>query len=576
MVRAIRLGAHTSSLVAMFALACWGVSSSAAAQALPSVSQPVVQPLPRRDGLDLNAALGRLARDPRDIDALVDAGNAALMMGDIEAATGFFRRADQVSPSNPRVKAGLAGAMVHNGDPFSAIALFEEAEKAGAMDSALAADRGLAHDLVGDNASAQRYYRQSLARKPNDEVVRRLALSLAISGDKQSAEQTISPLLHQRNLAAWRTRAFSLAILGQTEEAVKVADSILPADLAASIAPYLRYMPRLTPAQQAAAANFGAFPRASEIGRDDPRIAQFAPRRAEVAQSDAALVPQGQPLGRNARDRKRASRTQIAASDSRGNAARVAPRDPQPARAAATEPDPQVAATPIPARSEPALAASSPERPSPAATSASPGFSLPPKASTLVLPAAATNPPPVPAAPASQVAAAPQTVTPRPTTAAAPAQPATPSPMPRSLREAFAEFTRPSIDVTPAAGAVDLRQIKPPRPEVKKTAEPVKPPPPSHPSRIWVQVATGRDKAALGFDWRRMIRAQAEIFRGKQAFISVWGQTNRLLTGPFQSETAANAFIAQLRGADVDGPFIWTSPAGQVVDALAADASARR
>ena len=140
-----------------------------------------------------------------------------------------------------------------------------------------------------------------------------------------------------------------------------------------------------------------------------------------------------------------------------------------------------------------------------------------------------------------------------------------PLPPPRSLADAFADFARPSIDVTPAAGAVDLRRIKPARPEPKKPPEPPKP---SHPSRIWVQVATGRDKAALGYDWRRMARENAEVFRGKAAMISGWGQTNRLLTGPFQSEAAANAFIGQLRRTDVDGAFIWTSPAGQVVDAL--------
>lgn len=94
---------------------------------------------------------------------------------------------------------------------------------------------------------------------------------------------------------------------------------------------------------------------------------------------------------------------------------------------------------------------------------------------------------------------------------------------------------------------------------------------PSHPSRIWVQVATGRDKAALGHDWRRMVREAAEVFRGKQGSISAWGQTNRLLTGPFPSEAAANAFIAQLRRADVNGAFVWTSPAGQVVDSLGGD-----
>jgi hypothetical protein len=147
-----------------------------------------------------------------------------------------------------------------------------------------------------------------------------------------------------------------------------------------------------------------------------------------------------------------------------------------------------------------------------------------------------------------------------------------PAPIPRSLAEAFAEFDRPSTDATPAAGAVDLRRIKPSKP---KPAEPPKPPPPSHPSRIWVQLATGRDKAALGYDWRRMAREAAEVFRAKQPFVSALGQSSRLLTGPFQTEAAANAFIAQLRRADVDGAFVWTSPAGQVVDALSV-AAARR
>jgi hypothetical protein len=149
---------------------------------------------------------------------------------------------------------------------------------------------------------------------------------------------------------------------------------------------------------------------------------------------------------------------------------------------------------------------------------------------------------------------------------AAPVQPPLPraAPPPRSLSDAFAEFQRPSTDAAPAAGAVDVRRIKP----AGKPAEPPKPPPPSHPSRIWVQIATGRDKAALGFDWRRMSHEAVETFRGKEPFVTAWGQTNRLLTGPFQSEAAANSFIGQLRRANVDGAFVWTSPAGQVVDAL--------
>ncbi len=215
-VRIHRVGALACALaIVLAAPAAQARRAAHRASPRPMVSQPVVQPLPAREAMTLDSALTRLAHDPRDIDALIDAGNAALVMGDVDAATGFFRRADQVSPGNPRVKAGLAGAMVRKGDPFSAIPLFDEAEKAGALDNALAADRGLAYDLVGDNATAQRYYRQSLASKPNDEVVRRLALSLAISGDKHDAELILSPLLARRDLAAWRTRAFALAILAR-------------------------------------------------------------------------------------------------------------------------------------------------------------------------------------------------------------------------------------------------------------------------------------------------------------------------------------------------------------------------
>ncbi len=97
---------------------------------------------------------------------------------------------------------------------------------------------------------------------------------------------------------------------------------------------------------------------------------------------------------------------------------------------------------------------------------------------------------------------------------------------------------------------------------------PPKPAAPSHPSRIWVQLATGRDKAALGFDWRKLTRDDPEVFKGRKPQVSAFGQSTRLLTGPFASQAQATAFLAQLRKAGVSGAYVWTSPAGQVVDAL--------
>jgi len=89
-----------------------------------AISQPVVQPLPGGPGMKLDSALGKLARNPRDVNALIEAGQASAAIGDAEAAMGFFRRADQLQPANANIKAGLAGAMVLAEDPFSALPLF--------------------------------------------------------------------------------------------------------------------------------------------------------------------------------------------------------------------------------------------------------------------------------------------------------------------------------------------------------------------------------------------------------------------------------------------------------------------
>lgn len=645
-----------ATVAGVMALSCGLHAGAAFAQAAgKTVSQPVVQALPNADSLRLSSALSRLGRDPRDINALIDAGNAALAMGDADAAVGFFRRADQVAPRDGRVKAGLAGAMVRKGDPLSAIPLFEEAERAGAVPASIAADRGLAYDLVGDNATAQRFYRVALAQGADPDVTMRLALSQAMAGDRRGSEATLLPLLRDQDKSAWRTRAFALAILGQVDEAVRISQTVLPEQLAAAIAPYLRYMPTLTAAQQAAAANLGSFPRASEIGRDDPRMAQYAPTgvRTRVAAADAALVPQGAPLGSGARARKedkssRSSRREKERLAARGNAAdRVAPPDLRPARQVTDANGELPPATPSPASAsalpaigqapqpvqsagaEVAVAAAS-EVASLRPVAAKPMVASPAIASPAVPPAAtvarapavvSTSPAPSPgfdlgrvppsalaASPApasmSQPVAAPavdarpeivaitsgSTVAPRAAAVLAPPAAARASGL--SLADAFSDLGKPVPHAAPGAGAVDVTRITPApdparlRAEAEKAkaekaraeqakadklkaekakAEKAKP---SHPSRIWVQIGVGRDKNALAYDWRKYQRTAAEVMKGRKAWTSDMGATNRMLIGPFDSARAANAYLADVRKADFDGAFVWTSPAGQVVDPL--------
>ncbi|WP_446653561.1 SPOR domain-containing protein [Blastomonas sp.] len=260
-------------------------------------SLDVAQPKGTRE---LQNALQRLALYPGDIDALIDAGNAALLLQDPQAAIGFFARADEMSPGNGRVKAGLGSALLLNENPYEALRLFDEAKKLGVPDTVYAADRGLAYDLVGNSNAAQDDYELALRRGADDETIRRYALSLGISGDRAAAEAQLDPLLRKRDAAAWRTRAFVLAISGDPEGAIAIADATMPKRMAASIQPFFRFMGRLTPAQQAAAAHFGHFPAAAAVGKDDPRNRQYAALgtpRQRSGRADAGLIPAGEPLG---------------------------------------------------------------------------------------------------------------------------------------------------------------------------------------------------------------------------------------------------------------------------------------
>ncbi len=582
---------------------------------------PVVQALPSRESLALSSALARLSREPRNVDALVDAGNAATGLGDFEAAVGFFKRAQALSPTNPRLLAGLAGAMVRQGNPAAAIPLFAQAQAAGVPVQTIASDRGLAHDLVGDTANAQKFYAQALAAGGgNEETLRRLAISQAISGDGAAMEKTLLPLLKRQDKPAWRARAFGLAIMGQGKEAGRIVKTLLPGRLAESITPYLQYMPQLTAAQQAAAANLGIFPRASEIGRDQARIAALSPPNA-AGETGRGLVPSGKALGpatsvaaaakptrQQLRDAEAQARRDAKAAEDRtrrearvalaaSKAPRVAPPDPMPTRDAPQTGEtqfslPREAAVPkvaeimegrvpaeLPAVSTPAART--------AATIATTTASVAPVIAREVTAPAATAPAAVPrpqialaaqpavsaAGPASagvstpgfDLARLPATATPTPAAIATVSNPAP------SFGALFADLGKPVISDAPAAGAVDIRKIEPAKPKPKPKPQPVAakpPPPPSHPSRIWVQLGIGQKVSALTYDWRRLEKADPEVFKGRKPFSAKLNQTNRLLTGPFASQKEAAKYIDALEKAGVNGPYVWVSPAGEVVDDL--------
>jgi Flp pilus assembly protein TadD len=200
-----------------------------------------------------------LASDPKDFETLIGAGKAALEMGDTNAAAGFFARADEVDPQSPLPQAGMGAVSVANGDPQAALPYFKRAQELGLPLSAFGCDRGLAYDLLGLQAQAQSDYRAALAGRDSDETRRRLALSLAISGNRNDALQALAPLSAKGDPGVARVRAFVLALTGDPNSAIRAINAVMPGQSFA-VAPFLQRLPTLSAAQRAAAVNLGIVP----------------------------------------------------------------------------------------------------------------------------------------------------------------------------------------------------------------------------------------------------------------------------------------------------------------------------
>ncbi|WP_417618986.1 SPOR domain-containing protein [Parasphingorhabdus sp.] len=592
--------------------------------------QPV---LAQSNSENLQDALRRIALDSNDSSALADAGLAALELGDLRAAIGFLAKADQIYSSSGRVKQGLGRALLAEENPFGALRYFDQAVENGIAPREIAADRGLAYDLIGRNRDAQKDYELAMRYGSSDELIGRYAISLGISGDVDRAEAQLGPLLQKSDRDAWRNRAFILAMNGRKKDADNIVDQTMERRMAKAIKPFFDRMPKLTPAQKAAAVHFGHFPASENIGVDVAAVqlaSSLAARGGDGA--DAGLIPVGEALGSNA-DRPRvlampdkSPRRRPGATDSRfsdrkasrrskKNEAVVLPQTELPSPSgsqratvlarAETTPTPSPAPASSIARPTPVTSMPEPIKTTeikPDSKSATAGFAT----------ALGVNQPPVLVSqtverkvqiagrqPVRKSQSAPEAVNPpavqqiaEATTVDKPA----PGRAANLINFDLAQSRSASVDMAAADAAsrpladiikginipeqetrsqvvpVDLDEIEPAKPQPKIVAKPVektpvKPKEPVHPKRYWVQIATGSNLNALKFDYRRMTKKQPDLFKSQTAWTSPWGQTRRLVVGPFADFKAAKVFEADLRKSGGDG-FAWASADGVEVNEL--------
>jgi Flp pilus assembly protein TadD len=244
--------------------AALAASALAAAIAPPAAAQGSYSPYDESPAAALARYVRELASDPKDFDSLIGAGKAALELGDAQAAAGFFARADDVNPRSPLPQAGMGAVSVANGEPQAALPYFKRAQQLGLPISSFACDRGLAYDLMGQQSQAQSDYRLALAGRDAEEARRRLALSLAISGDRNGALEALAPLSAKGDSGVARVRAFVLALTGDSASAMNAINAAMPGT-SYGVAPLLQRLPALSAAQKAAAVNFGIFPDSSGV-----------------------------------------------------------------------------------------------------------------------------------------------------------------------------------------------------------------------------------------------------------------------------------------------------------------------
>ncbi|WP_033073725.1 tetratricopeptide repeat protein [Sphingopyxis sp. MWB1] len=390
----------------------------------------------------LSSALARIAANANDPLAQFDAGRASMDLEDHRAALAFLLRAEQLAPRDSRVKAALGSVMVHLENPTRALDYFGEAQLLGAPERSFLADRGLAHDLLGQQQAAQRDYQLAMTLAPSDDLARRYALSLGISGDPTRAVELLTPQLRRQDRGAWRTRAMVLAMNGYDKEAREIVERTMPANLAQSILPFLMQMDRLTPVQMAAAAHFGRFP-----------SGPLGPKRAPVQM--AAATSGTDKAAERSRDRK--SRR---SAESTRRVAAATPTPPSTRAGGSTSarsatPTPPQTSAPLPALQPALQPATRPAVPPPVQAQPAPApvpqpMAQAPAQAPVQTPEQPVIPSPAPSAP-SAPAAAPQSMSPTPAAPSAPA--AEPRATPAALPPAGAITTPTPVSPTPVTPA---------------------------------------------------------------------------------------------------------------------------
>lgn len=263
-----------------------------------------------------------LGIDPGFVPALRASTEVALAMR-MPQALSYAERWVRATPKDGLAHLAVGAALVQQNRPTEAQKSFALAEAAGGPPAAIAMQRGLAFDLLGQSRNAQIAYADAMQRVPGDRsIIEHLALSLAIGGDNEAAMQILQPEAEKASGQASFERTLVLvhALGGRRDLARRIATANLSPQAAAAAGDVLERIANLpTPAAKAAAVHLGILPDAGQ------------PAQAPVVVAQAPAAPPPEPVAVEA--------PVIESPPPR--APEPAPEKPAPAKPAAAKPAPK-------------------------------------------------------------------------------------------------------------------------------------------------------------------------------------------------------------------------------------------
>ena len=147
-------------------------------------------------------------------------------------------------------RVGLAKAFLKTGKPELALAPLSIAMDESPDDPRLLLLLGVTRDLEGRHWEAQAFYRDGLARTPNDPALTvNLALSLALSGDYSTAVTTLQPLAMTPTASAQERQTLALiyGLKGNVREAARLGRIDLDDDAVGHNLAYYETLRELSP-----------------------------------------------------------------------------------------------------------------------------------------------------------------------------------------------------------------------------------------------------------------------------------------------------------------------------------------